>query len=144
MYQRESLGIEEAKAAIEAILGEALKKPAQPVAVAVVDNRGELISYARMDGANQFNETMSLRKARTAALVGIDTSVFGQALPSLKINITDFGGCDVTIVPGGVSVSKPGGGPLVGAIGVSGRMAEEDEILARVGLNTLRSANSSA
>jgi uncharacterized protein GlcG (DUF336 family) len=141
MYQRESLGIEEAKAAIEAILGEALKKPAQPVAIAVVDDQGELICYARMNGANRFSETMCLRKARTAALIGIDTSVFGQALPSLKINITDFGGCDVTIVPGGVSVSKPGGGPVVGAIGVTGRMAEEDEMLARVGLEVLNSSN---
>ena len=141
MYKRESLGIEEAKVAIEAILGEALKKPAQPIAVAVMDDRGGLICYARMNGANQFNETMSLRKARTASLIGIDTSVFGQALLSLKINISDFGGCDVTIVPGGVSVSKPGGGPVVGSIGVSGRMAEEDEILARVGLEVLKGSN---
>lgn len=136
MYKVESLGLQEAKAVIEAIIEEAMKEPKQPVAMAVVDNRGALICYARMDGANAFNQLMATRKATTAVLIGIDTAIFREALPSLNMNLNDFGGADITTVPGGVSVSKAGGG-ILGGIGVSGRLAQEDDRLARAGLKAL-------
>ena len=137
MYKVESLGVEEAKTAVEAMLQEALKQPGQPVSMAVVDNRGDLICYARMDGANRFNQLMAIRKAATSVQIGIDTSMFKQALPALNMNIGDFGSSEVTIVEGGVCVRKPGTGAVLGGIGVSGRMASEDEALARVGANAL-------
>lgn len=137
MYKVESLGVEEAKTAVEAMLQEAVKAPGLPVSMAVVDNRGELIYYARMDGANSLNELMAIRKASTAVRVGIDTSMFKQAMPALNMSIGDFGSIDVTIVEGGVVVRKPGTGAVLGGIGVSGRMAQEDEALARVGMNAL-------
>ncbi|OGO03516.1 MAG: hypothetical protein A2Y91_04215 [Chloroflexi bacterium RBG_13_54_8] len=137
MYKVESLGLQEAKAVIEAMIEEAMKEPRQPVAMAVVDNRGALICYARMDGANAFNDLMATRKASTAALIGVDTAVFREALPSLNMNLNDFGsGANITTVPGGVCVNKPGGG-ILGGIGVSGRLAQEDDRLARVGLKAL-------
>jgi uncharacterized protein GlcG (DUF336 family) len=76
MYNVESLGLNEAELAVEATLQEVLKELKQPVAMAVVDNRSLLILYTRMDGANPFNQLMAIRKASTAALLGIDASVF--------------------------------------------------------------------
>ena len=137
MYKVESLGVEEAKTAVEAMLQEALKQPGQPVSMAVVDNRGDLICYARMDGANRFNQLMAIRKAATSVQIGIDTSMFKQALPALNMNIGDFGSSEVTIVEGGVCVRKPDTGAVLGGIGVSGRMASEDAALARVGANAV-------
>ncbi|MBL7119409.1 MAG: heme-binding protein [Dehalococcoidia bacterium] len=136
MYKVESLGVEEAKTAIEAMLQEALE-PGQPVSMAVVDNRGDLICYARMDGANRFNQLMAIRKAVTSVQIGIDTSMFKQALPALNMNIGDFGSSEITIVEGGVCVRKPDTGAVLGGVGVSGRMANEDEALARVGANAV-------
>ena len=139
MYKTESLGMKEAKAALEAMLEEAAKEPNQPVAMAVVDNRGEPICLARMDGANSFNRIMATRKAATAVLIGVDTSLLGQMMPSLNMSMTDFGSIDITVVPGGICVRKPDTGAIVGGVGVSGRMAQEDEALSRVGMETLKS-----
>ena len=138
MYKTESLGMKEAKAALEAMLEEAAKEPDQPVAMAVVDNRGEPICSARMDGANSFNRIMATRKAVTAVMIGVDTSLFGQMMPSLNMSMTDFGSIDITVVPGGMCVRKPDTGAIVGGVGVSGRMAQEDERLSRLGLETLK------
>ena len=138
MYKTESLGMKEAKAALEAMLEAAAKEPDQPVAMAVVDNRGEPICSARMDGANSFNRIMATRKAATAVMIGVDTSLLGQMMPSLNMSMTDFGSIDITVVPGGMCVRKPDTGAIVGGVGVSGRMAQEDERLSRLGLETLK------
>ena len=138
MYQRESLGLEEAKIAIEAMLKEASKEPNRPVGMAVVDSQGHLICFARMDGGLLFNQEMAIKKAYTAVQVGIDTSVFGKALPTMKMAIADFGCAELTTVPGGVCVRKTDSGIVLGGIGASGRLAQEDEQLARVGLSVLK------
>jgi len=75
MYQRESLGLEEARIAIEAMLREASKEPNRPVAMAIVDSQGQLISFARMDGGLPINQEMAIKKASTAAQIGVDTAV---------------------------------------------------------------------
>jgi uncharacterized protein GlcG (DUF336 family) len=138
MYKVESLGLEEAKVAVEAILEEALREPGPPVAIAVVDNRGELICYARMNGATPFNRLMAIRKAFTAAQMGIDTLVLREGLKAVKMNFADFGSTDITLVQGGVCVNKPDSRAVLGGIGVSGRLEQQDEELARAGLKALK------
>lgn len=134
MYIRESIGLNEAKAALDAILTEASRDGGKPAVIAVVDDKGELICLARMDGANPFHQTMAVRKATTAALMGLDTSVFGQMMPKMNMTMLDFGSTDICLVPGGLTVRKPGGGAVLGGIGVSGRQPGQDEELARSGL----------
>lgn len=137
MIEMKSLSLEEAKVAIEAMLQAASEQAGQPVAMAVVDSRGELISFARMDGGNSFNQKMAIRKAYTAAVVGIDTSLFGGFLPQLNMSIVDFGTIDISVVPGGVCVRTPDGATVLGGIGVSGRVAQEDEALAKAGVEAV-------
>lgn len=138
MHQRESLGLNEAKTAIEAMLQEALKEPKRPVAMAVADNHGELIYFVRMDGAVPLNQEMATRKAYTAAQIGSDTLAFREGLKGANMNFTDFGSTNLTIIQGGVCVRKPDTGVVLGGIGVSGRMAREDETVARAGLNAIK------
>ncbi len=138
MYKVESLGLEEATTAVQAVLQRAMAKPESPIAVAVVDNRGELVCYAKMDGATPFNRVMASKKAATAAQMGVDTLALREGLKTMNMDITDFGSTDVTIVPGGIAVNKPDGRGVLGGIGVSGRLAQEDEELARTGLKALK------
>ena len=138
MYQRESIGLEEARTAIEAMLEEASKEPNRPVAMAVVDSQGQLICFARMDGGLPINQEMAIKKASTAAQIGVDTGVFGQALPAMNMAITDFGCTPLTTVQGGLCARKTDAGTVVGGIGISGRMAQEDEQIARAGLIALK------
>ena len=138
MYKVESLGLEEAKVAVEAVLQEAVREPGPPVAVAVVDNRGGLICYARMDGATPFNQLMAMKKACTAAQMGMDTLVLREGLKAVKMNFADFGSTDITLVQGGVCVNQPDSRAVLGGICVSGRLEQQDEELARAGLKALK------
>lgn len=137
MYRTETLGLEEARTAMEAVINKALAEPARPVAIAVVDKAGELICYARMDGANRFNQLMAIRKASTAAQLGVDTKLLRQGLKAIDMSFTDMGSTELTIVPGGVCVYHSGTRAVLGGIGVSGRLYHEDEDLARSGADTL-------
>ena len=48
-YQKATLSLEEARRAMDRMLEEANKEPNRPLAIAIVDDQGELVSYARMD-----------------------------------------------------------------------------------------------
>ena len=138
MNQRECIGLEEAKAVVEAMLEVSAKKPHQPEAVAVVDRHGMLICYAAMDGCNPFNQEMAIKKARTVVFVGADTSQFAQGAKMTGRLVADFGTTEITTVPGGICLRNPGTKAVIGGIGTSGRAADEDEAIARAGLNALK------
>ena len=63
MYDKPMLGLGQAQDAIAAILAEANKEPDRPLAVAIVDDTGSMISYARMDRCREVPKRMALRKA---------------------------------------------------------------------------------
>ena len=87
----------------------------------VVDAGGNLLAFARMDGAHFLAQHSSHSKARTAASLGVPTG----HLPA------QFG-VDLALATGGRSINMVGGlpivvdGDLVGAVGVSSGAADED------------------
>jgi glc operon protein GlcG len=135
MYQRPVLGLAEAQTALDAMLEEASKEPDRPVGIAIVDHEGDLICYVRMDRTGTNARRASIRKAYTSGRVGADTRVFRE---QLKVNGSRPGDLDPTFLgsPGGICLLKDGF--VLGGIGVSGRLAEEDEDIARVGVAALR------
>ena len=66
----------EALRVAESTVAEAMKRSGRPVAVAVVDNDGNLVHFSRMDGTPPLICRIATNKAYTAALVGIDTAAF--------------------------------------------------------------------
>jgi len=90
MYQREVLGLSEARAAVEAALSEAYKQPERPMAVAVVDDRGDLVYCARMDGAYPLYMHMAINKAYTAARMLRDTAAFAERERELGRELTQL------------------------------------------------------
>ena len=68
MYNKPMLSIDQVQRAMAAMLEKALQKPEQPVAIAVVDDIGNMVSYARMDRCRAIPQRMAVRKAYTAAL----------------------------------------------------------------------------
>jgi len=129
MYERKVLGHAEARAALDAVLAAA--EGGQPVVVAVVDPDGEAIALLRMDGAGFLARHMALRKAYTAARMGADTHVWAEGLRKGGIGLSDLGDPQLVGFGGGVCVRFDGA--VVGAVGVSGRSAEDDAVLARAG-----------
>jgi len=117
-----------------------LKEPGRPFSIAVVDAAGVLVSLDRMDGSAPLTVRVAINKAFTAIDWRLDTKVIrerlfagGGPLPTdTNRDMAWFGEPRNAPIPGGVLL-RDETGIIVGAIGTSGRTAEEDEELARVG-----------
>ena len=137
MYEESVLGLGEATKAMQAILEQALKEPERPIAVAIVDANGKLVHYARMDRCRALPQQIAFKKAYTAAVMRSDTAALAERFQSMGRNISDFGDPNMLALQGGVLVLRPGDDACLGAIGVSGLSAQEDEDLAKLGIQAM-------
>ena len=128
--------LEEARRIIAAAEREA-ESQGQPFNVAVVDAGGNLVAFARMDGAWLGSVDIAMKKAWTSRAFDIETKALGKlAQPG-----EDFYGIQqsndgrVMIFAGGVPLKR--GGAVVGAIGVSGGTGKQDQAVAEAGAKAL-------
>ena len=137
MYTKPVLGLEQCQAAINAMVAEFNKDTSRrPIDMAIVDDNGGLLAYARMDGC--VRPTFAQRKAHTAAVRRADTGALAAQLSGVGINLADFGDPMLIALGGGVPVINPSDGVLIGGIGVGGLpTGQADEDIARVGLKAL-------
>ena len=142
MFQKTCLGLAEARAAVEAVLEEANKLPHAPIAVAVVDDYGRLVYFARMDGCPPVVVELAINKAYTAAVALLDTLAFAERDKGWGRELATYGDARFTDLQGGLVIRAGGEGVIsqarLGGIGVSGRMPDEDERLARIGLEAMK------
>ena len=73
MYEKHMLSLNQVRQAMNAMLDKATQEPNRPVAIAIVDDTGSLLNYARMDGCRTNPQTFATRKAYTAAMSGRDS-----------------------------------------------------------------------
>ena len=137
MYEESVLGLDEALKAMQAILDQAMKEPERPIAIAMVDANGKLAHYARMDRCRALPQQIAFKKAYTAAIMRSDTAALAERFQSMGRNISDFGDPNLLALQGGVLVLRPGDDACLGAIGVSGLSAQEDEDLAKLGIQAM-------
>ena len=139
MHTTSVLGIAEGMRAINAMLEEANKEQQRPLAFAIVDQHGDLLCYARMDRIGGLPQKVSVRKAYTAARMGASTKAWGEGIKSRGMALADFGDPMLIGFQGGLPIMADEG-TCVGGIGVSGRLAEEDEAVAEIGLKAMKGA----
>lgn len=146
MFKKDVIGLEEARRAVDAALAEASKEPHRPVAVAVVDDHGDLVYFARMDGAHPLFGHMAINKAYTAARMMMDTATLADVHRERGFDLATWGDGKLTLMRGGQVILKPGDayipgptkqGIVLGGIGSSGRLAIEDEKVAVAGWKAL-------
>lgn len=103
--------------------------------IAVVDNNGDLIAFARMDGAQIASVKISQGKASTAARYRRESEVFFKAMESGHPYVTSL---DPTLVasPGGIPLVQDG--KMVGAIGCSGGTGDQDAVICKAGAEALK------
>ena len=135
MYEKSMISLEQAQAAISAMIADYNKDTdRRKVDMAVVDDAGNLLAYARMDRC--LRPTFAIRKAYTSAVRGVDTLGFSEQLASQNRSIESFGDPQLIAIPGGVVALKSGA--VVGAIGVGGLPSGiDDESIAKAGLEAL-------
>ncbi|MEV4626694.1 heme-binding protein [Micromonospora sp. NPDC049523] len=109
----------------------------QPENIAVVDSGGNLIAHVRMDGAWFGSVDISINKAWTARAFDIQTKDLAANAQSgqqfFGIHTTNHG--RVVIFPGGIPLLRDG--KVIGAIGVSGGMVDQDQTVAEAGAGAL-------
>ncbi|HEY3118898.1 MAG TPA: heme-binding protein [Chloroflexota bacterium] len=135
MIITESIGIDEARRAIEGILA-AVTEQDSPVAIAIVDAHGDLVCSLRADGAAARMGRRSRAKAYTAAVLGMDTVIFrDQVVKAQGRTLGDWGDPQLTSLQGGLVVKR--GDQVLGGIAMSGNNTARDEELAGIGLKAM-------
>jgi uncharacterized protein GlcG (DUF336 family) len=104
------------------------------VAIAVTDTAGNLKAFERSDQAPFLTADVAIDKAWTAASFGLATHVWNAILTDSKVSqlahrprmVSVGGGCPIV-----------SGGNVVGAIGISGGNAEQDQDAAEIALKSM-------
>ncbi|HEY3424458.1 MAG TPA: heme-binding protein [Negativicutes bacterium] len=117
-----------AKRLVELALERAKQDFEMPITVAICDDNGFLVTFARQEGCPLRGIQLSQSKAHTAVRMGVSTDVLFNRLKKDQLDIRWF--CDplMTPLPGG-SLLKDQDGKLLGAAGVSGMAAHEDNVI---------------
>ena len=102
--------------------------------IAIVDDGGNLKHFSRMDDSFLISVKVSQMKANTSAGVPFSSKKFGEVAQAIK---------GLELVPntatfaGGLPIVT-GSGKHIGAIGVSGATADQDEACAQAGLDAVK------
>ena len=133
-----SLRLDQVQAAMAAMLEAASERPNEPLAIAIVDDSGDIVDFARMDNCRKFPQKMAFNKAYTCAMFGADSDALIESLKNQGWSTSDFGDPKLNAIPGGVVIRQPTDGAILGAIGVSGYPSGEDDAsIARIGIKAL-------
>lgn len=103
--------------------------------IAVVDTHGDLVAFARMDGAQLASIAISQGKARTAALFRRETRLFYNQFEAGHGYAVTFGP-QVVASPGGFPLVAAG--QLIGAIGCSGGTGDQDAAVCKAAVDTVK------
>jgi len=116
--------------------------------IAVVDDGGHLLAFARMDGARPASVDTAITKAVAAATMRRETGpVFkGATLEDSSFNLAiehaaAANGGKLTILYGGIPIIVDG--QVVGAVGVGGGSEEQDVSVSKAGAVALEAASGS-
>ena len=131
----EVLTLDVAKSIVAAAAAEANRRHAT-VVIAIVDDGGHLIVLERLDDTQVASVDVGIGKARTAAIFRRPSKVFEDQVREGRVAALALPGA--TPLQGGLPIVHHG--RVIGAIGVSGNTPQEDEAIARVGMEAAAKA----
>ncbi|NKB20576.1 MAG: hypothetical protein GKS01_08760 [Alphaproteobacteria bacterium] len=131
MFMKPALTLDDAKQLLAAAEGEA-QRQGWEVVISVLNDGGRIVAVHRMDGARPGNDDISLGKANTAAMTARPSGVWERWIQNDHKAYATFG---LVAAAGGVPIIIDG--HLVGAMGVSGVRAIQDEQIALHAINTV-------
>ena len=128
----DDITLEQARAAVAAALTKA-EQIGTKMNIAVVDAGANLKAFARMDGAWLGSIDIAIRKARTARFFDMNTGQIGE-LSQPGGSLFGIEHCNGGLIsfPGGIPLPNKAG-TVVGGIGVSGSVVENDHPVAEAG-----------
>lgn len=129
------LTLEKGSVIVDRALAKARELGLRPMCVAVLDGGGHLKVLKREDNAAILRPQIAMGKAWGALGMGESSRALGQRLKDRVAflgALSDLAGGKVVPVAGGVLIVHDG--EIVGAVGVSGGTADEDETCAVFGI----------
>ena len=106
------------------------------MAIAVVDSAGELQVLGRMTGAGPGRADIASGKARVSAMLGRPSGEIAERMNErIILSMTVLHGGKLVYWQGAIPLKD--GDTLIGAVGVSGSNAANDEIVAQAGADAL-------
>lgn len=131
-----TISLEQANRIIEGALQRAVDAGYKPMAVAVLDESGQLISLQRQDGATAFRIDIATGKAWASVSMGASSRVLlqkAQARPAF-FDALAVAGQGKFIPQTGAVLIKDDTGKVLGAVGASGGTGVEDEEVCMAGV----------
>lgn len=132
LADKKVLTVVEAKKAMAAAVAEA-EKNGWGMVIAVVDESGFPILLERMDKAQKASVDIAVGKARTAALFRRPSGALEEAIAKGRTALVSVEG--YAFLQGALPIVISG--EIIGAIGVSGMASNQDEQVARVGVDAV-------
>jgi glc operon protein GlcG len=123
-----------AKKMLEAAVKKAVEMN-KPQCIAIVDEGGHLLAFARMDGAKRLSIESAIRKASTAASSRAPT---GGLQGDLEFRLAHATSGQLVNLKGGLPVVVDG--ITIGGIGVGSQTGEEDLEVAKAGVAAIEGA----
>jgi glc operon protein GlcG len=133
---KKSLTLEAARVAVSACETQA-REHGWRVVIAVVDEGGHALLLERLDGAQWSSIDTALGKARAAVAWKRPTRLLEESVNNGRFAFLSISQ-GMALLQGGVPIEIDG--QVLGAIGVSGVRASDDEIVALAGVQALKTA----
>ena len=133
---KKTLNLEAARVAMAASEAEA-RRNGWNVVIAVVDDGGHTILLQRLDNAQTSSIDTAVAKARAAVAWKRPTRLLEESVNNGRTAFLSISQ-GMGLLQGGVPIEVDGA--VIGAVGVSGVKASDDEIIALAGVNALKAA----
>ena len=131
-----TLTLDQASTIVDATLAEARKRSFKPIIALVLDTGGYAVALKREDGAGLLHFDIAMGKAWGAVAMGSASRALGDRMeqrPSVVAALAEASGGRFMPIPGGVLI-RNAENAVIGSVGVSGELSDNDEICAVAGI----------
>jgi uncharacterized protein GlcG (DUF336 family) len=111
------------------------KKNNWPVAIVILDSGGQMVMMQRLDNTQWGSTDIAKEKARSAVALRRPTKALQDAIAQGGVNLR-FLSTGFSVLEGGIPIIADG--KIIGSIGVSGVMSNQDAQTAQAGIDNLK------
>jgi glc operon protein GlcG len=131
----QALTLEDAKSIADGAEEKAIEMGIK-IAIAIMDEHGNLKLYRRMDGNNLISIRMSQLKAMTCSSIPVSTKALAERNAGLE-NKSYLAVPGIVLLEGGLPIFTKDG-QHIGSIGISGATPEKDGVCAQAGIDKVK------
>jgi len=128
------INLEQAKRVVAGAEAEA-KKNGWPVAIVILDTGGQMVMMQRLDNTQWGSIDIAREKARSAVALRRPTKVLQDGIAAGGVNLR-FLSTGFSVLEGGIPIVHDG--KIIGSIGVSGVLSNQDAQTAQAGIDALK------